>query len=81
MPPTGDLAHNPGVCRDWESNWRPFGLQAGTPSTEPHQSGLEVLIIVFIVKMLKSGVSYTLRLNSNSGFLDLILIVCSELVL
>ena len=20
-PPTGDLAHNPGVCPDWESNW------------------------------------------------------------
>ena len=25
--PTGDLAHNPGVCPDWESNWRPFVLQ------------------------------------------------------
>ena len=24
---TGDLAHNPGVCPDWESNWQPFGLQ------------------------------------------------------
>ena len=35
-PPTGDLAHNPGICPDWESNWRPFGLQAGTQSTEPH---------------------------------------------
>ena len=20
MPPTGDLAHNPGLCPDWESN-------------------------------------------------------------
>ena len=20
-PPTGDLAHNPGMCPDWESNW------------------------------------------------------------
>ena len=19
--PTGDLAHNPGMCPDWESNW------------------------------------------------------------
>ena len=34
-----DLAHNPGVCPDWESNQRPFGLQAGTQSTEPHQPG------------------------------------------
>ena len=20
-PPTGDLARNPGMCPDWESNW------------------------------------------------------------
>ena len=26
--PTGDLAHNPGMCPDWESNQRPFGSQA-----------------------------------------------------
>ena len=25
--PTGDLACNPGMCPDWELNWRPFGLQ------------------------------------------------------
>ena len=38
-PPTGDLAHNPGMCPDWDSNWRPFSSQAGTQSTEPHQPG------------------------------------------
>ena len=38
-PPTGDLAHNPGMCPGWESNWRPFGLQVGTQSTESHQPG------------------------------------------
>ena len=27
-PPTGDLAHSPGMCPDWESNQRPFGLLA-----------------------------------------------------
>ena len=32
-PLTGDMAHNPGLCPDWESNWRPFGPQAGTQST------------------------------------------------
>ena len=37
--PTVDLACNPGMCPDWESNWRPFGLQAGAQSTEPHQAG------------------------------------------
>ena len=38
-PPTGDLARNPGMCPDWESNWRPSGSQASTQSTEPHQPG------------------------------------------
>ena len=33
MPSTGDLAHKPGMCPDWESNWGPFGSQAGTQST------------------------------------------------
>ena len=35
MPPPGDLACNSGMCPDWESNRRPFGLQASTQSTEP----------------------------------------------
>ena len=39
-PQLGDLACNPGICPDWESNWRPLGFQAGTQSTEPHQPGL-----------------------------------------
>ena len=43
-PPTGDLAHNPGVCPDWESNWRPLGLKAGTQSAEPHLPGQNFLI-------------------------------------
>ena len=45
MPPTGDLAHNPGMCLDWELNLQPFGLQASTQSTEPHQPGLNLLFI------------------------------------
>ena len=40
VPPTGDLARNPGMCPDWESNLQPFGSQAGAQSTEPHQPGL-----------------------------------------
>ena len=39
VPPTGDLASNPGMCPDWESNLRPFGSQSGVQSTEPHQPG------------------------------------------
>ena len=34
-PPPGDLAHNPGMCPNWESNQWPFGSQAGAESTEP----------------------------------------------
>ena len=40
MPPTGDLAYNPGMCPDWELNQQPLGLQAGTQFTESHQPGL-----------------------------------------
>ncbi|XP_053528651.1 sodium/potassium-transporting ATPase subunit gamma isoform X5 [Artibeus jamaicensis] len=30
-PPTGDLACNPGMCPDWESNWQPSDLQVAAP--------------------------------------------------
>ena len=36
-PLTRDLAFNPGLCPDWELIRQPFGSQAGTQSTEPHQ--------------------------------------------
>ena len=39
-PPTGDLACNPSMCPDWESNWQLFGFQAHTQSTELYQPGL-----------------------------------------
>ena len=39
-PPTGDLAHSPGLYPDWESNWWLFGSQATTQTTEPLQPGL-----------------------------------------
>ena len=39
VPPTGDLACNPGMCPDRESNHPPFGLQAHAQSTEPHHPG------------------------------------------
>ena len=39
VPPTGDMARNPGTYPDWEPNCRSFALQAGAQSTEPHQPG------------------------------------------
>ena len=44
-PPTRDLACNPGMCPDWESNQQPLGSQAGAQSPEPHQPGLKMIII------------------------------------
>ena len=43
VPPTRDLACNPGMCPDQESNQRPFSSQAGTQPTEPHQPELNEL--------------------------------------
>ena len=45
-PPTGDLAHNPGMCPDWELNRRPLALWDNTQPTEPHQSRLRCFSIV-----------------------------------
>ena len=39
MPATGVLAHNPGMCSDWELNRQHFGLQASAQSTKAHQPG------------------------------------------
>ena len=49
--PTGDLAHNPGMCPDWELNQRPFGSQASAQSTEPHQPGLLLYFFLFVIKV------------------------------
>ena len=39
-PHNGDLDCNPSRFPDWELDQCPFGSQAGTQSTEPHQPGL-----------------------------------------
>ena len=39
VPPTRDMACNPGTCPDWNLNQQPFGSQARAQSTEPHQPG------------------------------------------
>ena len=44
-PPPRDLAHNPGMCPDWELNRWPFGSQASTQSTEPHQPGQNINVL------------------------------------
>ena len=44
--PTGDLACNPGMCPDWESNQRPFSSWAGTQYTELHQPGHKYILLI-----------------------------------
>ena len=59
-----DLAPNPGMCADCESNQRPFDSQAGAQPTEPHQPGPMIvsyrsLEILRSVAGLRVGVSPT----------------------
>ena len=44
--PTGDVAHNPGMCPDWESNQRPFGLQ---PTLNPLSYTSQGLTFIFMM--------------------------------
>ena len=44
-PPTGDLACNPGMCLNLESNLGPFGSQAGAQSTGHSSQGYLVFLI------------------------------------
>ena len=39
-PPTGDVACNPGMCPDWESNKQPSASQVHAQPTELPQPGL-----------------------------------------
>ena len=52
---------------DWESNWRPFGSQAGAQSVEPHQPGLFLYFRVSLFsELLRSKSIYTLKKISIS---------------
>ena len=45
LPPTRDLACNPDMCLNEESNQQPFGLWDNVQPSGPHQSGLKALLI------------------------------------
>ena len=60
-PPTRYLAHSPGMCPHYELNQQPFGLQASTQSTEPHQP--ELPIIFFTFALCRWGKQDKLRSN------------------
>ena len=44
--PYWGMAYNPGMGPDWELNSKPFGSQAGTQLTEPHQPGPNTFIFI-----------------------------------
>ena len=44
-PRHGDLACNPGMCPDWESNCQPFGSQASTQPLSHTSQGNYLLIL------------------------------------
>ena len=45
-PAAGDLAHNTGVCHDWELNlWHPFGFQDDAQSLSHTSQGRTLLLI------------------------------------
>ena len=43
VPPIGDLARNPGKCRNRESNRQTYSSQAGAQPTEPQKPGLSLI--------------------------------------
>ena len=59
--------HTPPVCPDWESNQRPFGLKAGTESTEPHQPGCHAFLknVFLTIVKLPGDVSFGCTLGST----------------
>ena len=58
MPSSGDLAWNPGMCPDQESNQQPASLLDGAQLTEIHQSGLPRFLIT-----LESLLLYAEKIN------------------
>ena len=62
MPLTGDLAHNPGMCPNLESNQWPFSSKTGAQPTEPFQPGL----ILYIIHKGKDKYRTYINNSSNS---------------
>ena len=50
VSPTGDMARNPGMCPDWESNQQHFGFQASSQSTEHHQPGPHSFLVAELTR-------------------------------
>ena len=53
VPPTGDLACNPGMCPGWELNWWPFVSQTCIQSTKPRQPGQSYSLLIRWINCLR----------------------------
>ena len=62
--PNQELGPQPGMCPDWDSNQQPFGWQAGTQSTEPHQPGRGA---IFLTTRTKSCIAEFQCLHAAPG--------------
>ena len=79
-PTTRDLACNPGMCPDWESNQRPFGLQSSTQSTEPHQPGhSNISWYPLCAECFKYIISFNQK-NPNPLVLDIVIPILHEII-
>ena len=58
--PHWDLAHNPGMCPEWETNLWPFALQACSQSTELYQPGLFLKNIKYVFMYLQLCIEHQL---------------------
>ena len=56
-PRTGDLAHNPGMCPDWELNRKPFGSQ---PTLNPLSHANQVKVLFLDIGDRQMGVQFVL---------------------
>ena len=59
----------PGMCPNWESNQRPFGSQAGTQPTEPHQPGHVIPLKITAGRSLECCV-YPHQDSTSPGLLE-----------
>ena len=70
LPPTGDLTCNPGICPDWESKRQPFGSQASTQSTDPHQPGW--VSVFSVLKVCAGHFSISICIDMSHSFISFI---------
>ena len=59
--PTGDLACNPGMCPDWESNWWPFTLR------DDASQGTSYILIGWLYTVLAFPTTVVVKLRNLGG--------------